>query len=135
MAITRGQFAIALCIYDSFLTSLEILPTLLAATKTSTPTNPILDGFDFLPVLQGKIKSPRTEMFWQRRLEKAARVRNWKWVESSRGDGLFDLQNDLSEKKDLSVKHPKILEMVQARFQHWKSEMKAAEPRGPLRDY
>ncbi len=119
----------------SFLTSLEILPTLLAATKTSPPTNLILDGFDFLPVLQGKIKSPRTEMFWQRRLDKAARVGNWKWVESSRGGGLFDLQNDLSEKKDLSEKHPKILEMVQARFKNWKSEMKAAEPRGPFRDY
>ena len=74
-------------------------------------------------------------MFWQRRLDKAARVGNWKWVESSRGGGLFDLQNDLSEKKDLSEKHPKILEMVQARFKNWKSEMKAAEPRGPFRDY
>lgn len=44
-----------------------------------------LDGFDMLPVLRGEQPSPRAEMFWQRRGDKAARVGDWKWVESSRG--------------------------------------------------
>ena len=88
-----------------------------------------------LSVLQGKMKSPRKEMFWQRRLDKAARVGNWKWVESSRGNGLFDLTKDLSEKKDLSGRHPEILAKLKARFLNWKKEMAAAEPRGPFRDF
>ena len=88
-----------------------------------------------LPVLQGIKKSPRREMFWQRRNDKGARVGNWKWVESNRGNGLFDLRTDIAEKKDLSKDRPEILKMMKARFANWKKQMKAAEPRGPFRDY
>jgi arylsulfatase A-like enzyme len=120
---------------DEFLTSLEIFPTLCAAAGTKPPSGVVLDGFDMLPVLQGKMKSPRKEMFWQRRLDKGARVGHWKWVESTRGDGLFDLSKDLGEKKDLSKERPDMLTKLKNRFQNWKKEMNEAEPRGPFRDY
>ena len=94
---------------DEFLTSLEIFPTLCATTGAQSPVGVPLDGFDMLPVLQGKTKSPRKEMFWQRRLDKGARVGHWKWVESARGNGLFDLRKDLSEKEDLSQERPDML--------------------------
>ena len=120
---------------DEFLTSLEIFPMLCAATGALPPKGVKLDGFDMLPVLQGKKKSSRQEMFWQRRLDKGARVGHWKWVESSRGNGLFDLRTDLSEKHDLSIEKPVVLKMMKARFANWENEMKAAAPRGPFRDY
>ncbi len=120
---------------SEFLTSLEIFPMLCAATGTKPPKGNTLHGFDMLPVLQGKKKSPRQEMFWQRRLDKGARVGHWKWVESGRGNGLFDLHNDVAEKKDLSKERPEILKMMKARFANWKKEMQAAEPRGPFRDF
>ena len=120
---------------DEFLTSLEIFPMLCAATGALPPKGVELDGFDMLPVLQSKKKSSRQEMFWQRRLDKGARVGHWKWVESSRGNGLFDLRTDLSEKRDLSKEKPVVLKMMKARFANWKKQMKAAEPRGPFRDF
>jgi len=120
---------------DAFLTALEIFPTLLAATNAQPPKGAVLDGFDLLPVLRGEKKSSRTEMFWQRRLDKGARVGHWKWVESTRGNGLFDLRTDLAEKKDLSKSKPEILKMLKARFALWKKQMKTAEPRGPFRDF
>ena len=120
---------------NEFLTSLEIFPMLRVATGAAMPANITLAGFDMLPVLQGKMKSPRKEMFWQRRLDKGARVGHWKWVESSRGNGLFDLRTDLSEKHDLTNEKPGVLKMIKARFENWKIEMEAAEPRGPFRDY
>ena len=120
---------------DEFLTSLEIFPTLCASTGAQPPVGVPLDGFDMLPVLQGKTKSPRKEMFWQRRLDKGARVGHWKWVESARGNGLFDLRKDLSETDDLSKERPDMLAKLKSRFQNWKKEMAAAEPRGPFRDY
>jgi len=118
-----------------FLTAMEIFPTLCAATGTVPPKGITLDGFDMMPMLKGKMKSPRREMFWQRRLDKGARVGHWKWVESSRGNGLFDLRTDLGEKHDLSKERPETLKMMKARFANWKKTMKAAEPRGPFRDY
>ncbi len=120
---------------DAFLTSLEVVPTLCAATGAAPPKGVVLDGFDMFPVLQGKKRSLRSEMFWQRKLDKGARVDHWKWVESSRGSGLFDLRHDLGERRDLSKEKPEVLKNVQARFTNWKKQMQAAEPRGPFRDF
>lgn len=120
---------------DEFLTSLEIAPTLLAAAGIDPPETAVLDGFDMLPVLAGRVDSPRDEMFWQRRGDRAARVGRWKWVESARGSGLFDLETDLSEQRDLAAEKPEILAAVQKRFAAWQKAMGEAEPRGPFRDY
>lgn len=120
---------------DDFLTALEIFPTLLKVANVEPPKDLILDGFDMLPTLQGKAPSPRQEMFWERREERAARVGNWKWVNSQQGEGLFDLSKDIGEKKDLSNEKPAKLKELQARFREWKTAMEQAEPRGPFRDY
>lgn len=120
---------------DEFLTSLEVFPTLARAAGAALPSGVKLDGFDMLPVLCGETPSPRTEMFWQRRGDKGARVGKWKWVESAAGNGLFDLTADIAEAHDLSAAEPETLRRLKARFDAWKAEMDAAEPRGPFRDY
>lgn len=120
---------------DEFLTSLELFPTFTKLAGAEPPEGVILDGFDMLPMLQGKAKSRRTEMYWQRRLDKAARVGKYKWVESARGNGLFDLSKDIGEKHDLSEELPDVLAMMKAKFAAWRKEMDEAEPRGPFRDY
>lgn len=120
---------------DEFLTSLEFVPTLLAATGAKAPEGVKLDGFDMLPVLRGEAKSSRGEMFWQRRGDKAARFENWKWVDSPKGAGLYDLGTDVAEKHDLSADKPEVAKMMSERFARWRAEMDASEPRGPFRDY
>lgn len=120
---------------DEFLTTLEVFPTLAAAAGTQPPQGVALDGFDMTVVLRGDTQSPRGDMFWKRRLDKAARVGNYKWVAAEQGSGLFDLASDLGEQRDLSAEKPEILARIQARFAAWQIEMDAAEPRGPFRDY
>ncbi len=104
---------------DEFLTSMEILPTVCRAAGVGPPGKVVLDGFDMTDVLSGRQGSRRKEMFWQRRDDKAARVGKWKWVESTRGSGLFDLSVDLGEQHDLSKERPDILKMVKSRFSAW----------------
>lgn len=118
-----------------FLTSLEILPTLLNVADLPLPQGTILDGFDMMPVIAGHRESPRIEMFWQRRNDKAARVGRWKWVESDQGNGLFNLEDDISESNDLSTSHPEKLMEMKQHFARWQEKMEAAEARGPFRDY
>jgi arylsulfatase A len=120
---------------DEFLTSLELVPTLLKATDIKIPKDLAIDGFDMMPVLAKGAPSPRTEMFWQRRADKAARIGHWKWVESVKGNGLFDLSKDISERHDLSQERPEKLREMKAHFARWISDMEDAEPRGPFRDY
>ena len=120
---------------DAFLTSLEILPTLLKSCQVKPPQDIILDGFDLLPVLQGETPSTRNTMFWQRRHDIGVLVGDWKWVNSSRGSGLFNLKTDIGEQQDLSATHPEKLKELKQHFARWKKQMNAAEPRGPFRDY
>lgn len=120
---------------DEFLTALEIFPTLIAAAGAKPPEGVILDGFNMLPVLQGRVKSPRTEMFWERRQFKAARLGNYKWVDMGQSGGLFNLSRDISEQHDLSSEKPGVLHRLKSQFAAWKKEMDAAEPRGPFKNY
>jgi len=125
----------AASVRHDFLTSLEVFPTCLAAAGAETPKGLTLDGFDMLPVLQGKAPSPRTEMFWQRRSDRAARLGQYKWVDSAKGSGLFDLSTDLGEKHDLSRQQPDVLARLKQHWEQWRTQMDASEPRGPFRDY
>jgi arylsulfatase A-like enzyme len=122
---------------DEFVSALELVPTWLSATGAAPPRGVRLDGFDMTPILRGGGKSKRTDFYWERTFDnsRAARVGNWKWVESSKGGGLFDLVSDLGEKNDLSAEKPEVLRMVKERWAAWKREMDASEPRGPFRDY
>jgi len=120
---------------NEFLTSMEIFPTLCCAADAKPPKNLILDGFDMTDVLAGKKKSARKEMFWQRRGDKAARVANYKWVESAKGSGLFDLSKDVAEQNDLSTQNPETLKVLKQHFAAWKQKMQEASPRGPFRDF
>jgi arylsulfatase A-like enzyme len=120
---------------DGFLTTLELFPTLAAASGASAPQGLVLDGYDVLPVLQGKAASPRKEFFWEFRGQKAARVGNYKWIDSAKAKGLYDLAADSGEKNDLSAFKPELAAEIAARWTGWRKEMKAAEPRGPFRDY
>jgi arylsulfatase A-like enzyme len=120
---------------DAFLASLDVVPTVLAAAAVAAPDGLVLDGYDMLPVLTDGASSPRAEMFWQRQDDKAARVGNWKWIESDRGSGLFDLSRDFAEQHDISQKHFAKLAEMKSHFSRWRNAMNQAEPRGPFRDF
>ena len=120
---------------DEFLTTLELLPTLTDAAGAKPPEGVILDGYNMLPTLSGEGPSPRKEMFWEFRGQKAARVGHFKWIESERASGLYDVVSDLGEKNDLSAAKPELAADIRARWLAWRKEMDAAEPRGPFRDY
>ena len=122
---------------DAFLSSLEVFPSLAAATGAAMPEGVVIDGFDWWPTLRGEAESPRTEMFWKRRDQRAARVGNWKWTDMGKGgSGLFNLAEDIGEQNDLSEENPEMLEKVKARYDAWYREtMIDAEPRGPFKDF
>jgi arylsulfatase A-like enzyme len=127
-----------------FLSSLEVLPTFAAVAGAPAP-GVHLDGFNMLPVLQGKQKSPRTEMFWDwPSVFQAARVGSYKWVAYvPRGnkdnlppkEEFFDVVADPGETRNLIKEKRDELAKVKARFAQWRAEMDATEPRGPFRNY
>lgn len=120
---------------DELLTTLEIYPAVCGAAKVKPPSGVVLDGSDMTRVLAGKEPSPRNEMFWERRGDRAARAGEWKWLQSPQGSGLFDLSADIGEKNDLSKEKRDVLREMRSRFAAWRKQMAEAEPRGPFRDF
>jgi arylsulfatase A-like enzyme len=120
---------------DEFISALDIFPTLAALSGAELPSYLRLDGQNIMPVLEGREKSSRREMFWHSRHSRAARIDNYKWVESPTHHGLFDLQADVGESRDLSGERPEVMAQLKSRWQAWRSGMDQAEPRGPFRDY
>ena len=122
---------------NAFLTGMELLPSLAAATGAQLPQGVVLDGYNWWPTLRGEAESPRQDMFWKRRGLKGARVGNWKWVDMGEGrGGLFNLAKDIGESRDLSKERPDMLARLQRCFDEWyKETMIEAEPRGPFKDY
>lgn len=120
---------------NNFISSLEIFPTLMAATGIQKPDSIILDGFNILPLLKGEENLERKEMYWDFREEYAAHVGNLKWTKTKSTDGLFDLSSDTREKNDLSEKESDDYTLIKDKFIKWQNEMRNAEPRGPFRDF
>ena len=120
---------------SEFCSTLELFPTFAAVAGIKPPKGVILDGFNMLPILTGQAKSERNEMFWEWRYGRAARIGNWKWVDSPKGGGLFDLSTDISEQHDLSAEKQETIQDIKARWEAWKKGMDEAEPRGPFKNY
>ena len=120
---------------DAFLSSMELVPSLLAACQQPLPAGIDLDGYNWWPTLRGESGSPRTTMVWKRKERIAVRAGDWKWVVMDDGQGLFNLADDRGEQNDLSFSHPEKLAELQRLYQDWLLQMEASEPRGPFRDY
>jgi arylsulfatase A len=120
---------------NALLTALEAAPTILALAGVQPPDGLTFDGVDMTPVLAGRRQQVRDRMFWQRRDQQAARVDRWKWVNVAGEETLFDLEADPGERRDLSGDRPEKVAELRAAFDRWQTEMDAAPPRGPFRDY
>jgi arylsulfatase len=105
----------------------DIMPTLLEVAGTSYPKTykgkdlPPALGKSWVPVLEGRAESPRTDqdvLAWEVFGNRAVRQGNWKlrweWRPFGKGDWeLFDLAADPAELKDLAAERPdKLKEMV-----------------------
>ena len=120
---------------DQFVTSMDVLPTLVKLAGAKTPDGVIVDGHDIMPVLAEGKPSPRKDMFWKRQGDEAARAGNWKWIRNQSGTFLFDLSQDMGEKNNLIDRMPERAAEMEARFAAWLKTMEEAEPREPFRDF
>lgn len=120
--------------------------TALAAAGVESADNRRLDGVNLLPFLTGKANGrPHEQLFWRAGPSHAARVGDWKLVDSPREGGsmLFNLEEDIGEQHDLADSHPEQLKELQAAFAEWETgtieakwirqDQRNAEPGGKLK--
>ena len=120
---------------DEMLTTMDLLPTLAAMTDTDLPENFVCDGFDASGTILGDAASPRDELvYYSKKGElRGIRVGEWKLLEFAAANqkrpkqkkqtALYDLEEDISEKKNLAEEHPEIVESLRKRMIRADSEI------------
>jgi arylsulfatase A-like enzyme len=116
--------------------SLDVLPTALAAAGIATPAEARLDGQNLLPLLKGETQPPSRDFFWCSGSDEgwwAVRSGDWKLVGEKDKLGLFDLSKDVSEANDLAKQMPEKVAELTTLHDAWLAEMakpvKAGEKR------
>lgn len=105
--------------YNYPISTLDLLPTFIAAAGGNPGTIADLDGIDLMPFLQGKITDrPHVNLFWKKEARGAVRHNDWKLIRfPDRPAELYNLNEDISEVNDLASTYPdKVREMYKMLF-------------------
>lgn len=108
--------------------SFDLLPTFLDILEISEPikSHPNkLDGASMLPVLLGKNVTETRTLFWRTPEERAVREGYWKFIESRNGEKteLFQLDEDISETRDVKTEHPEIVQKLREQMTEWENSL------------
>lgn len=107
-------------VYHNMISSLDIVPTALAAAGLEQPSH--LDGVNLLPYLTGNINGlPHQILYWKMNKQWAIRDNYWKLVYSNPDNKimLFNIKDDPYEKYDLSSKMPDKVAEMKAKYEKW----------------
>jgi arylsulfatase A len=112
--------------------TMDLTATFLAAAGVEPPADKPLDGVDLIPLLNGEQPPMERAFFWRmgrsNRTMKAVRHGKWKYVnDGNTMDLLFDLEQDIGERRNLHFTHPEITADLKQRLADWEAEMDAEE--------
>lgn len=115
-------------VYRQPVISLDIFPTICAAAGVEAPGNVQFDGVNLLPFLTGRDAGPPHEtLYWRYGPQRAVRHGNYKLLKRrDREYELYDLAQDVGEKRDLAAAQPDVVKQLAALYDRWNSEL--AEP-------
>ena len=110
--------------FTQAVSSLDIVPTALAAAGAEGTLNPKLDGVNLLPYLTGEREGrPHESLVWRSGPNAAVRAGPWKLLVSESGiERLYDVEQDPSETRDLASKHPEQVERLKKIFKKWSTD-------------
>ena len=118
---------------------LDVLPTALAAAGVNPQPQWRLDGVNLLPFLTGEVSGqPHGALYWRLGQHMAIRIGDWKLVKTTEGPlkevdpstfnylsgaELYNLADDISERKNLAATHPEKVKELAAIWQRWNKEL------------
>lgn len=103
-------------------TTLDATATAIAAAGVPRPDQ--LDGENLIPMLKGQSPLPDRTLHWRFWAQSAARRGDWKLLKL--GDGkafLFNLADDMGEKRDLAARHPEIVKRLEESLTGWAADL------------
>lgn len=110
--------------YDAPVISLDVAAT--AVALAGLPHDPILDGVNLIPHLNGSSPStPHDKLYWRFYTQSAMRQGKWKFLQESPAAEamLFDMTSILGEEENVIGKHPTIAAQMSTDLEAWKATL------------
>ena len=111
-------------VYEPMVSSLDIFPTSLVAAGGSLKQERPFDGVDLIPYLSGKNNSlPHKQLYWRKQECAAMRDGDWKLIRvENYGLALYNLKDDIAEKKDIAAEHPQQTKRLNEMLEAWEQD-------------
>ena len=115
--------------------TIDLLPTIAALAGIEPKTKGPIDGLNLANFLHGKSPSPRNEFLYYKTKIDCIRQGDWKLRQQGKAHQLYNLAEDIGERKNLAKKHPEKVAALKARMKELNAEVIAgARPLGQLAD-
>lgn len=107
--------------------TMDLTATFAAIAGVKPDSNRPFDGINLLPIVAGEEpERPRT-LCWRidraGRQQKAVRHGPWKYMQDANVEMLFQLTDDISERRDLSFQHPETFAELKRHLAEWEAEL------------
>ncbi len=110
---------------DELLTAMDVLPTFAKLSGAELPNDLVIDGRDMMPVLLNGAASPHEYFFYVHWGDlEGVRWKSWKLHVVDGKTALYNLDEDIAEKKNLAANHPEIVQQLQSAMQAFEKDMK-----------
>ena len=112
--------------------TMDLTATILAAAGVQLSKERPFDGIDLLPILVGDRKEIERTFFWRvdhsGRKQKAVRHGKWKYVQDGMVEMLFDLGQDIGERRDLAFRQQETLGKLKRLLADWEADLERHPP-------
>ena len=109
-------------VYNSPVSSLDILPTALSASNAPVPSN--VDGVNLLPFLLGESQGdPHEYLFWRSGPNGGVRKGKWKLILNDSIERLYDVRTDPGESIDRASADPAVANELIEAFRKWNAQL------------
>ena len=108
---------------DTPVSSLDILPTAIAAAGGTAPADLALDGHNLLPLFEGG-SVQRDRFVWRNYPTVAVRQGDMKLIKPNQDEPLgflYDLSTDVREQHNVAGDHPEVVSSLEAEIEDWRS--------------
>ena len=104
---------------------MDMFPTMVSIAGAKLPAGLKLDGVNLLGMLTKDTKLPERTLFWRYKKERAVRKSPWKLLVQGDNVKLYNLDDDLGEKKNLAGAKPEMVKMLQDELSAWEQDVSA----------
>jgi arylsulfatase A-like enzyme len=106
---------------------MDLTATILAATRSASPTGARLEGIDLLPIVAAQAPTTERTLFFRiataSRQQRAVRRGEWKLLVDGSHLMVFNLLRDIGERDDVAREHPEVARALLPLLKEWERDV------------